>query len=112
PRHHALASAMNAASAEPEEITAVLHGLLVGPVVPSTRERRALTMPTLVVGHAGDPLHELDDARALVEELPNARLIEARSILELRWNPERLWPDISRFLDEVRTQAAQTSAAA
>jgi pimeloyl-ACP methyl ester carboxylesterase/acyl-CoA-binding protein len=111
PPYDPLASAMNAASAEPEVITAVLHGLLVGPVVPTARARRAMTMPALIIGHGGDKLHELSDAEGLARELPNARLLKARSIIELRWKPERLWPEIARFLDEVREQAALPAAA-
>jgi hypothetical protein len=71
-----------------------------------------MTMPALVIGHAGDKLHELSDAQALAEELPNARLLRARSLIELRWNPERLWPDIGNFLEEVRDRARSTPAAA
>ena len=37
----------------------------------------------------------------LVEELPNARLIEATSILEWRIRPERLDDELGEFLDEV-----------
>jgi len=35
----------------------------------------------------------------LVEELPNARLIEASTILELRLAPQRLTGEIAEFLD-------------
>ncbi len=37
----------------------------------------------------------------LAEELPNARLLEANSLLELRLRPERLTDEIAAFLDEV-----------
>ena len=37
----------------------------------------------------------------LLEELPNARLVEANSILEWRLNPERLNDELSAFLEEV-----------
>jgi hypothetical protein len=37
----------------------------------------------------------------LADELPNARLIEANSILEWRLSPERLDGELARFLDEV-----------
>lgn len=100
-----LASALNAISAEPEVITAVLHGILVGPVVPSANIRRQLGMPTLIVGHGGDRLHSLRDAVALAREMPNAKLVKARSIFELRMRPQRLWPDIREFLKGVREQA-------
>lgn len=102
PRADWMASGMNALSAEPEVITAVLHGLLVGPVVPPAAKRREIDAPTLVIGHGGDKLHELRDAEALVQELPQARLLKAKSMLELRLNPQRLWPEIAQFLRQVR----------
>jgi hypothetical protein len=37
----------------------------------------------------------------LAEELPDARLIEADSLIELRMKPERLTEEIAGFLDEV-----------
>ena len=105
PRAEWMASGMNALSAEPEVITAVLHGILVGPVVPPAAKRREMNVPTLIIGHAGDKLHELRDAEALTRELPQARLLKARSILELRVNPRRLWPEIEEFLRELRESA-------
>jgi pimeloyl-ACP methyl ester carboxylesterase len=106
PQSDLLASVMNSASTEPEVITAVLHGILVGPVVPPERKRRQLTIPALVIGHRGDRLHSLQDAMALAEELPNARLLTTTWIGELRFSPDRLWPDIRAFLGEVRANAA------
>ncbi len=102
PRADWIASGMNALSADPEVITAVLHGILVGPVVPSATARRAMDFPALVIGHGGDKLHELKDAEALVRELPQARLLKANSILELRFNPRRLWPEIQEFLRDLK----------
>ena len=39
----------------------------------------------------------------LAKEMPNARLIEADSLVELRMQPERLTGEIADFLDEVWT---------
>jgi pimeloyl-ACP methyl ester carboxylesterase len=105
PNSDLLASFLNAASAEPEVITAVLHGILVGPVVPPAWRRKQLTMPTLVIGHRGDRLHAHRDAAELAREMPNARLLETRWIGELRVTPERLWPKIRAFLHEVSAAA-------
>lgn len=105
PNNDLLASFMNAASAEPEVITAVLHGILVGPVVPPAERRRQLTMPTLVIGHRGDRLHAHRDASELAKEMPNAHLLETRWIGELRVTPDRLWPRIRTFLNEVSAAA-------
>jgi pimeloyl-ACP methyl ester carboxylesterase/acyl-CoA-binding protein len=100
PRRGVFESALNAAAQDPEAIRAILHGVLVGPVVPPRRLRRRIEAPTLVIGHTGDWLHNLEDSRALAEELPNARLLTARSILELRTRPGRLMPEIIGFLRE------------
>ena len=49
--------------------------------------RRAIAAPALVIGHARDPIHPFSDSDALIAELPNARLVQASSILELRLAP-------------------------
>jgi pimeloyl-ACP methyl ester carboxylesterase len=85
----------------PEVTTAVLHGILVGPTVPTVDERRSVRAPALVLGHRADPIHPFSDAAALVRQMPDARLVEARSIVELRLRPRRLVGEIERFLAEV-----------
>lgn len=100
PRKGVFESALNAAAQDPEAIRSILHGVLVGPVVPPRRLRRKIDVPALVIGHAGDWLHNLEDSRALAEELPNGRLMTAKSILELRLRPDRLMPEILTFLRE------------
>jgi pimeloyl-ACP methyl ester carboxylesterase len=80
---------------------AVLQGLFFGRVAPHRRERCTLQTPALVLGHRRDPVHPFSDAGALAEELPNGRLLEADSLLELRMRPERLTQEIAAFLDEV-----------
>ena len=107
-----LASIMNTLSLDPGVVAAILHGTLVGPIVPSERQRRKLTMPALVIGHTGDKLHEFRDAHVLSGQLPNARLLEARHILELRTRPDRLWPEIGSFLRQVQNAALAVPAAA
>lgn len=100
PKNNTGISLLNLLSMAPEELGAVLHGILVGPVVPELAARRAMTMPALIIGHTGDFLHPFDDAAALARQLPNAKFIEARSILELRTRPERMLPEIVRFFTE------------
>ena len=56
--------------------------------------------PTLVIGHRRDPVHPFSDAGMLAEELPNSRLLEASSIIELRVAPARLTNEIADFIDE------------
>ncbi len=80
---------------------AVLEGLLLGETAPPREQRRLIDRPTLVVGHPRDPLHPFSDSGMLIEELANARLVEANSILEWRTRPQRLDDELARFLDEV-----------
>jgi pimeloyl-ACP methyl ester carboxylesterase len=80
---------------------AVLQGLFFGRVAPHRNDRRTFQTPALVLGHRRDPVHPFSDAGQLAEELPNGRLLEADSLLELRARPERLTGEIASFLDEV-----------
>jgi pimeloyl-ACP methyl ester carboxylesterase len=85
---------------DPGPTGAVLQGLLFGRVAPHKVQRRTLTAPTLVIGHQRDPVHPFSDSDALVDELPDARLVRADSLVELRVAPERLTEEIAAFLDE------------
>jgi pimeloyl-ACP methyl ester carboxylesterase len=86
---------------EPGPGGAVLQGLFFGRVAPHRSERRTFQAPALVLGHHRDPVHPFSDAGMLAEELPNGRLLEADSLMELRLDPERLTAEIAAFLDEV-----------
>jgi pimeloyl-ACP methyl ester carboxylesterase len=79
----------------------VLEGLLLGETAPHREQRLQISQPTLIVGHPRDPVHPFSDAGMLVEELSNARLVEASSILEWRLKPKRLTAELAEFLDEV-----------
>ncbi len=109
PRAGWAVSVLNAASQDPDVTSAVLHGILVGPVVPTAPQRRALKMPALIIGHQGDRLHAHKDAYVLAGQLPNARLLNAHSILELRTKPERLMPEILEFLHSISTEQQRKS---
>ena len=87
------------ASQDPKPSASVLQGLFYGRVAPPREERELMTFPTLVIGHYRDPVHPFSDSDMLVRELPNARLIEASSILELRLTPERLTSEIVTFIE-------------
>jgi len=78
----------------------ILQGLFMGRIAPGPAVRRGLEHPALVLGHPGDPIHPLGDAEMLAQEMPNAMLVEAESIYELRFRPERLTDAISEFLDQ------------
>ena len=95
---------------DPEPSAAVVQGLFFGRTAPHRSERRTFQAPTLVIGHQFDLIHPFSDAGMLAEELPNARLLQASSILELRVAPTRLTGEIAAFLDECwRPQAARAA---
>ncbi|HEV3000802.1 MAG TPA: alpha/beta hydrolase [Solirubrobacteraceae bacterium] len=85
---------------DPAPSGAVLEGLFFGRIAPHRWQRRTFTQPALVIGHRRDPVHPFSDAGMLADELPNGRLLEASSILELRLAPERLTNEIAAFIDE------------
>ena len=100
---------------DPAPSAGVLEGLFFGRIAPPRRERRTFKTKTLILGHRRDPIHPFSDAGMLADELPDARLIEASSILELRIAPERLTEEIAGFLDEcwrTRRPAARKARAA
>ncbi|CAN5541123.1 alpha/beta fold hydrolase [soil metagenome] len=98
--------ALDTVRQRPEPSAAVLEGLFLGAAAPHHDERVRMTTPTLVIGHRADPIHPFSDSGMLAGELPNARLIEATSILEWRVSPGRLDDELSGFLDDVWGGAA------
>jgi pimeloyl-ACP methyl ester carboxylesterase len=98
---------------DPEPSAAVLQGLFFGRTAPPREERRRMQTPALVIGHQYDIIHPFSDAGMLVEELPNGRLLEASSLIELRVAPRRLTEEIARFVEECwRPRAARERARA
>ena len=92
--------ALDTVRQDPAPGAAVLQGLFFGRVAPHRNERRTFQAPTLVIGHRRDPVHPFSDSGMLADEMPNARLLEADSIIELRMSPDRLTGEIADFLDE------------
>lgn len=86
---------------EPGPSAAVLQGLFFGRIAPHRNDRRLFQTPALILGHRRDPVHPFSDAGMLADELPNGRLLEANSFIELRTQPERLTNEIAAFLDDV-----------
>ncbi|MFN8174801.1 MAG: alpha/beta fold hydrolase [Solirubrobacteraceae bacterium] len=86
-------------SQDPAPSAAVLKGLFFGRVAPHRDERREFHAPALIIGHRRDPVHPFSDAGLLADELPDARMLDADSILELRTRPERLTGEIADFVD-------------
>ena len=79
----------------------MLHGVLLGPIAPTSQQRRAITAPALVLGHGIDLIHSFSDAQRLARQLADARLIRTRTFAELWVRPARLTAEISEFLDRV-----------
>jgi pimeloyl-ACP methyl ester carboxylesterase len=98
---------------EPGPGGALLQGLFFGRIAPHRDERKTFTTQALILGHGRDPVHPFSDAGMLAKEMPNARLLEAESLVELRMKPERLTGEIAGFLDEVwappRTRAKRAA---
>lgn len=86
---------------DPAASLAVLDGITFGRIAPPKEERCTLRQPALIIGHGADPIHPFTDADMLTSELPNARLVEARSILEWRLAPKRLDRKLLDFLNEI-----------
>jgi pimeloyl-ACP methyl ester carboxylesterase len=87
------------ASLDPKPSGAYLQGLFFGRIAPPRSERVRIQTPSLVIGHPRDPVHPFSDAGALLDEMPNAQMIEASWIGELRVTPDRLTGEISSFVD-------------
>jgi pimeloyl-ACP methyl ester carboxylesterase len=91
--------ALDAIAQDPGPSGAVLQGILFGRTAPDHLIRPTIETPALVIGHPRDPIHPFSDADMLAAELPNGRLIDANSIIELRTNPKRLTGKIAEFID-------------
>jgi pimeloyl-ACP methyl ester carboxylesterase len=90
----------------PRAMSAAVHGLFFGRVAPPSSDRRRITTPTLVIGHPYDPIHLDVDAEMLADEMPNATLVRATSILEWRLRPQRLNDEAVAFATMLWEQGA------
>jgi pimeloyl-ACP methyl ester carboxylesterase len=101
---------LDAIAQDPAPSAAVLQGIFFGRSAPPRSERQTIRAPALVIGHSRDPVHPFSDSDMLVRELPNGRLLEAQSILELQLAPERLTAEIVAFVDECWAPGAARAA--
>lgn len=85
---------------DPGPSGAVMQGIFFGRTAPDHRTRQTLQTPALVIGHPRDPVHPFSDADMLAAELPNGRLLDANSIIELRTRPKRLTAKIAEFIED------------
>lgn len=99
--------ALDSVAQEPGPSGAVLQGILFGRTAPDHPTRQKIDVPALVIGHPRDPIHPFSDADMLASELPNGRLIDANSIVELRTNPDRLTAKIADFIAGCWGQAGE-----
>ncbi|KQY54610.1 alpha/beta fold hydrolase [Nocardioides sp. Root140] len=83
---------------QPAPMAAVMHGIVFGRIAPPSSLRRAIDVPTMVVGHPADPVHPAADAAMLAAEIPAARFVRAESIFEWRFRPERLDGEAAEFV--------------
>ena len=97
---------------DPRPSAAVLQGILFGRTAPHRSERMTFAAPALVIGHPRDPVHPFSDADMLARELPNARLLDANSIFELRLRPARLTAEIAEFVEQCWSGVDASEAAA
>ncbi len=110
--HHLVDIGLDWLRRDPTSSANVMQGLLLGRTCPPKSERQTITVPALVVGHLSDPIHPFSDSDALVEELADAQLLNADSILEWRLNPGRLNEALAEFLDGVHAVGSDVVAAA
>ena len=92
--------ALDTLNQQPAPMAAAIHGIFFGRIAPSSKRRRQIQTPALVIGHPRDPIHPAADAAMLAEEMPNARFVAARSILEWRATPERLDAEAVAFVTQ------------
>ncbi len=83
--------ALDTLNQQPAAMAATMHGIFFGRIAPPSVRRKEMTAPALVVGHPRDPIHPAADAAMLAEEMPNARFVEARDLLEWRLHPRSAW---------------------
>ncbi len=85
---------------QPGPMAAAIHGIFFGRIAPASKRRRQIQAPALVVGHPRDPIHPAADAAMLAEEMPRARFVAARSIVEWRSRPARLDAEAVAFVSQ------------
>lgn len=90
--------ALDTLDQRPAPMAAAIHGICFGRIAPSSKRRRQIQAPALVIGHSRDLIHPAADAAMLADEMPNARFVAARSIVEWRSRPDRLNAEAVEFV--------------
>jgi pimeloyl-ACP methyl ester carboxylesterase len=99
--------ALDVLDQEAAPMAALVHGIFFGRIAPSARLRSLIEAPAIVIGHPHDLIHPAADAAMLAGELPHARFVEARSIVEWRVRPDRIDAEVLRFLADVCSRPAR-----
>jgi pimeloyl-ACP methyl ester carboxylesterase len=92
--------ALDTMNQRPAAMAAAIHGIFFGRIAPPSKRRREIEVPALVIGHPRDPIHPAADAAMLAEEMPNARFLPAKGILEWRMRPQRLTDEAVEFVGQ------------
>lgn len=103
-----LAILLDLVPTHPRQAAAVLRGLIQTADETNLSSLGAIEVPALVIGHPNDPLHKWSDAQELTDALPLGRLVKAKSMLELRFSPDRLWPEVESFYSECLSEPVAT----
>lgn len=90
-----------------ESVAALLHGVIFGRVAPSSKQRRQIGTPALVVGRPIDPIHPFVDADMLARELPNCRIEQANNLLQWGARAERITAATVEFVLECWAEDAR-----
>ena len=107
--HTVVDMALDSFSQDPRPASAMLQGLFFGRVAPPSEQRRQIEAPAIIIGHPRDVIHPFSDSQMLARELPRGRLIEADSVVELRFRPKRLTNEIAGFLNECWRQTRSST---
>jgi pimeloyl-ACP methyl ester carboxylesterase len=99
PGAYELAQLREIVTADHRAEVALLRGLLREEPPPDDAVTlQQLVMPTLFVGHAGDPLHVLDDVIDAAERMPSSTVVTAATFFDHRFRPDRLAAEVRAFL--------------
>lgn len=96
-----IAAIRDVGAIQPRSTSALLRGILADDLRMERIAPEQIEVPALVIGHRGDPLHVLEDARELARRMPNARLVERWTILDYRVRPDLLVDELVEFLAEL-----------
>jgi pimeloyl-ACP methyl ester carboxylesterase len=99
---HEVAQARELVTTDHRALAAMLGGLVREEMPPhDAATLAAITVPTLVIGHRGDPLHVVEDAYDVAQLLPEPTLVLRNTFFDFRVRPDLLAAEIRAFLHSV-----------